>query len=628
MAVTFYNGFIADTPATPADQVRVSVPNLTIADRIVYGPLDWEPEVDSSGRALAPTRGDAALIAIDDSAEGSQWIVSWKGTRVLSPLTVSNVPISSVGVAGSKRAGRQLTLADFTTLLGVAAPIALYNMDSLNDSSGNGRTLTVTTQSPVFDTGITGAANEAARFHGSNVEGLFIADANGGPFNFRTGTWGCWFKISNNKVSCRLMGKGTNVAGARSWLLSTDPSQSLKAIISSDGTNNLVLLGSTRVADERWHFGVSTYDGDTLRLYVDGDLDASSVYSTGTTLGGDLFQGSMPFNIGSTGITAAAGTGSENLPTFGWIDEAFVHPEVLDLEQIRMLMAASVPHGLTAAPSSVTVKVKRRKRGGPFAVTDFPATPRRLYNFTNTSQSDQGADGANLTAFGTITSVDGIDGQLRDAKSFPGLASNYYSTTAPAAFAAAARSVGCWFQTGGSNPAGNQMTVLCLGGGTASDWRPLFIQATGVPSTWDGTGLGADGGLTGYVTNVWDGQPHFWVAVWDNAEPAGLKRKIYLDGLLVGADTSFTTPTIGTGSFFIGELATGVEVYKGLLDGVFVLDYALTAEQIATLFAVGSRQLPLAMMDSALVEGMDATNVYMLAHRMDPQHLLDIQVAA
>ena len=35
-------------------------------------------------------------------------------------------------------------------------------------------------------------------------------------------------------------------------------------------------MGQTPVADGTWHHVVGTYDGDVLRLYVDGVLDASA----------------------------------------------------------------------------------------------------------------------------------------------------------------------------------------------------------------------------------------------------------------------------------------------------------------------------------------------------------------
>src|SRR3954454_7199611 len=71
------------------------------------------------------------------------------------PGRTNGLVIPGVGIAGSKRAGRKLLVADFTQLLGVAAPIALYNFDNnANDSSGNARHLAPTTAAPTYADGI------------------------------------------------------------------------------------------------------------------------------------------------------------------------------------------------------------------------------------------------------------------------------------------------------------------------------------------------------------------------------------------------------------------------------------------------------------------------------------------
>jgi hypothetical protein len=125
-----------------------------------------------------------------------------------------------------------------------------------------------------------------------------------------------------------------------------------------------------------------------------------------------------------------------------------------------------------------------------------------------------------------------------------------------------------------------------------------------------------------------DGFPHFWVAVWDPAAADGQKRKIYLDGRMVGADTSLASIASG-GTMWIGGLTNTAEPYKGLLDGLFATDYALTPEVVAALFAVGSRALGGSQYPAGdLVEAADATNLYLLANLMAPQNLLDLKVAA
>ena len=51
---------------------------------------------------------------------------------------VSSRQVLDTGITNQIRAGRQLTAADFTAM-GLSAPIALYNLGSVSDSSGNGR---------------------------------------------------------------------------------------------------------------------------------------------------------------------------------------------------------------------------------------------------------------------------------------------------------------------------------------------------------------------------------------------------------------------------------------------------------------------------------------------------------
>lgn len=64
------SGVIADSATDAADQVRVSVPNLLVADRTTYGPYPFRPRVNAAGQVIFPQRGDKALI-------GGDWLVSW-----------------------------------------------------------------------------------------------------------------------------------------------------------------------------------------------------------------------------------------------------------------------------------------------------------------------------------------------------------------------------------------------------------------------------------------------------------------------------------------------------------------------------------------------------------------------
>ena len=109
----------------------------------------------------------------------------------LSPpaSVLTGARVLDVGVVNQVRAGRQLTLADFTNL-GLSAPAGLWNLSNLTDVSGNGRTL-VNKGSVPFATGINGAASTAAQFSGNTGQALYIADTGAAdPFRIKTGSLG------------------------------------------------------------------------------------------------------------------------------------------------------------------------------------------------------------------------------------------------------------------------------------------------------------------------------------------------------------------------------------------------------------------------------------------------------
>lgn len=60
---------VLDTAGSLADKVRVLVPGFD-GGETAHGPCPWMPR----GEDL-PTRGDTAIVAIDD--EGNEWIVGW-----------------------------------------------------------------------------------------------------------------------------------------------------------------------------------------------------------------------------------------------------------------------------------------------------------------------------------------------------------------------------------------------------------------------------------------------------------------------------------------------------------------------------------------------------------------------
>ena len=614
---------VLDPPLDANGWLRVSV-----ASQGTSISVPWTPRID-----VDPLPGDAA--ALEESDEGNYWCVQWwpqggQVPRQYQPLpappewykTAGGVLVP--GLAGQRRMGRIWSLADFTQLLQIAAPNALYPLSDLSDISGSGLTLGNTTAAVPFDgNGPTGLPNTAARFSGNVNQGLFLADGSGGKFNPRTITVGCLFITSKRGTSQRLLAKGTNVAGSRSWVLTCSSSNSgLQLQVSTDGTAQTLVNGTSDVMDGRWHIGFATYDGETVCVYVDGNLEARV-----TTVGGSLNQGSMPFNIGNGGISAAAGTGNEGLPMFGRIASAVVTADVLSDEQIRLLSAAALPHGAPSVPEEVVASVTRKRRGKPLVQSDFTsplgavqaAQPRRVYSHNNLSLTDVGADGSNLTASGTPIAVAGPDGRARAAAFLPSAV--FYTAPTPACFSGQnTRSAGCWFCLPVN--VASYRTMICLGGGSATDMRMLYVAANGGQLTcYDGTTT-----LSSALAYD-DGRWHFAVSVWDNAATDGIKRKLFVDGRCVAGDANFASTTVTGGSLYIGRRGTTTtEDLIGMIANSFICDYALTPEQISALFALGSRDLPPSQFPAeALVEAMDDTNLYVIGEGLEPQHSVEFK---
>jgi len=128
-----------------------------------------------------------------------------------------------------------------------------------------------------------------------------------------------------------------------------------------------------------------------------------------------------------------------------------------------------------------------------------------------------------------------------------------------------------------------------------------------------------------------DGQWHFVVGVIDPAAVDGLLYKLYVDGKFVAGLTSALVSTTlgGANKFRIGSTLGGGNYMNGQIDAPFVTGYALTSDDIAKLYAVGSLALGASPKNEGdHVEMIDATNAYLICDTLDSQHQIDLRVAS
>jgi hypothetical protein len=523
-------------------------------------------------------------------------------------LVLNRAPVLDVGITGQVRAGRQLTLADFTAM-GLSAPAGLWNLSDLTDASGNARALT-NKGAVTFTAGINGAATTAAQFTGSTGQALYIADTGAADsFRIRTGSWGCWFRTAKRFTEQILLSKSASVGNQRSWYLEINPNNGTSVVVSLDGVTPQVFNGVSDVSDDRWHFGVATFDGTAVRIYLDGVLE------TVAAIAGTLFAGSGPLNISGASADAATAAGA---PHFGRVDEAFVTADVLTDDQIRNLYCARLPHGYGVVPSSAKVSVTRRRRGGAWVVGDFPTQPLRLHNLTNRNGADLGSANVPLTIEAPAVTVAGADGSAAGGIGVNADATAYATDTGLPA-GVTARSYGCWFKTA-SLPA---MNLFAWGTFSTGDVRLSF----------DGTGrivaINAADSLSGPF--VADGQWHLAIMAEDNAAADGVRRKLYIDGrFIVGSTVLSAIVLLGTASAFrVGAASNGTGVFVGQMDGAFVCGYALTTAQVMALYAKGSQPLsPSPKNAGDHIEGWDAAAIYATFDTLDSSSQVDLGVSA
>lgn len=520
-------------------------------------------------------------------------------------------PILDTGQVGQIRAGRDLFLTDFTLAgLSLTAPVAIWNLSNVSDDSGNARVLTNKGTVP-FGTGILGAASSAAVFAGSTAQALYIPDAGGAdPFRIRTGSIGCWFRTAKRSQAQGLITRQNAADTSRSYSLTVSAQNALTGAVSLDGTTWITVGSTTDICDDRWHFVVLSFDGTLLRLYLDGNLEASIAAS------GIAAIPAVPFNVGSFGADAAT---ASVFPFYGRIDAAFVTTDSLSADDIRYLMCTKFLHGFASSglriPRTVDLLLRRLSRGAILAAADFPQQPRRLYNLQNAT--DLGANALNLTPAGNIFGVPGVDGIDQRAVQFDGTGSYSAADTGLPA-GTSTRTFGLWFKT-------NQIVVSGLigWGTTTTNDTKLGINTNGILVSSN-----ASDNIQGIF--VADGQWHHAVMVEDNAAADGVKRKMYLDGKLIGVSLFLNPITLaGAARFRIGAYPDATNIFSGSAQGAFVDQTAYTPEQIIAVMNKSSKSLGTSPKSAGEhVERLDGTALYTLFDSLESNQQVDLRVAS
>lgn len=386
-----------------------------------------------------------------------------------------------------------------------------------------------------------------------------------------------------------IISKSLSASGA-SYALYTGPNGGLSFYVNVNGTITTAPAVTSAIWDGAYHFVDGTYDGSSVRLYVDGVQVGSGTTASGAIQYGTTFDsGELLFGDFSDSLSSSNYAGN--------LDEIKIYNTALSAQAIAANFFA--PAIIASQPQSVTANV-----GGSatFLVSAFPANASYQWRFNGADLAGQTASTLVLT---NISQAQAGNYQVAVSVGLQYVTNSVLGGMAfhlPNAAIDVAQNTslepdgsvnGMTFQTWVRNPA-----------------SPGAYKAIITKSYSNGAGsyalyTGGSGGLLFYVylqgqpdalvvspdagTSVWDGNWHQITGVYD-----GEFVRLYVDGVQVGGGTDtltggsieYTNGRTANGDLIIGDFsAPGSSGFGGDMDEVKLFNHALTDSDVASTFA-------------------------------------------
>ena len=268
---------------------------------------------------------------------------------------VANVQTLSIGVDGSGASG-VIYLDDIKLyaqpgeLITPVAPDnaelkAQYSFEgNTNDSSGNGLNGTL-------NSGLAQVASPGASGQGSGLQltlGGYVDLANPASLDFSTGDWtiAAWFKTgmtgTTDADKGTIVGKGGDSSGGHRYaLIMNEGTEGIVSLVCDDNVDKIVVNSNTPTNDDKWHFVVGQREGSDIRIFMDGQLEATGSAANTTAQPYDL-AGTVQHNAYIGALTNNS-SGTIYKMFNGSIDEVVIYERALTAEEILWLAGRTTP---------------------------------------------------------------------------------------------------------------------------------------------------------------------------------------------------------------------------------------------------------------------------------------------
>lgn len=416
------------------------------------------------------------------------------------------------------------------------------------DLSGQGNTGSLlgmsTTTSPVQ-----GRVGQALKFNGAS----YIDAGNGSSLNI-TGpvTVSIWVRLSSLPASNEdFISKydGTNVG----YIMLLTSAGSLRFYTGGAGANSANATVTTNLLNT-WINVVGEYDGTNTKIYVNGVAQTNAITPLAPVVA------STDLNIGrrASGVNFTSGT----------LDDVRIYNRALSATEIALLYATGNAN-IGAAPKNAVSS----------GLIGYWPLDGSLTNWKTGLTSDISGQGNNLSLVNLSTTTSPVQGKIGQALKFNG--NNQYLSHASISalnFGSGDFAVSFWMKP--LSPWGSG-TIGVIGQKTSDSFNGWQIyQDSGHLSHLDMRITSSHNFLTTatvptgswtYATFVRSGGNIYW----------------YLNGKLDASNTDSSSIS-DTGLFYVGYAPTWTAYYPGILDDIRIYNRALSATEVAALYATGA----------------------------------------